>query len=81
MASGRPLLASLDSATPAAYLLRDSGCALLVEPESPPALAKAMLRLAGDPVLRARLGGNARAYAEGTLAKEPALQRFEAVLR
>jgi colanic acid biosynthesis glycosyl transferase WcaI len=81
MASGRPLLASLDSATPAAYLLRDSGCALLVEPESPPALANAMLRLAGDPVLRARLGGKARAYAERRFAKEPALARFEAVLR
>jgi colanic acid biosynthesis glycosyl transferase WcaI len=81
MASGRPLLASLDPSTPAAHLLRDSGCALLVEPESPPALANAMLRLAGDPVLRARLGGKARTYAERRFAKEPALKRFEALLR
>ena len=80
MASGRPLLASIDSATPAADLLRESGGALLVEPESAPLLAAGMRRLAADPELRAQLGANARAYAERRLAKRPALERLEAAI-
>ncbi len=80
MASGRPLLASIDGATPAAAILRESGGAVLVEPESPHDLAAAMRRLAADPELRARLGANARAYAERRLAKRPALERLEAAI-
>jgi colanic acid biosynthesis glycosyl transferase WcaI len=80
MASGRPVLASIDSATPAADVLRESGGALLVEPESPTLLAEGMKRLAEDSALRSRLGANARAYAERKLAKQPALERLEAVV-
>jgi colanic acid biosynthesis glycosyl transferase WcaI len=80
MASGRPLLASIDPATPAADVLRDSGGAILVEPESPTALAAGMKQLADDPKLRAELGARARAYAERKLAKQPALERLEAVM-
>jgi putative colanic acid biosynthesis glycosyltransferase WcaI len=80
MASGRPLLASIDLTTPAARVLRESGGAILVEPESPPSLADGMKRLATDPELRSRLGANAREYAERKLAKDPALERLEAVL-
>jgi colanic acid biosynthesis glycosyl transferase WcaI len=80
MASGRPVLASLDPMTPAADMLRESGCAVLVEPESPRSLAEAMRLLAADPKLRERLGQSARAYAEQNLAKEPALRRFEAAV-
>lgn len=77
LASGRPIVASIDSSTPAAALLRESGGALLVEPESPHALADAMSRLASHPELRLELGRNARAYAEANLGKERALRRFE----
>jgi len=80
MASGRPLLASIDGTTPAAAMLRESGGALLVEPESPQHLAAGMRRLAADPELRARLGTNARTYAERRLAKRPALERLEAAI-
>src|SRR5207245_6002 len=80
MASGRPLLASIDPATPAADLLRESGGAVLTEPESPVSLAEGMKRLASDPGFRAELGANARAYAERRFAKQPALERLEAVL-
>jgi colanic acid biosynthesis glycosyl transferase WcaI len=80
MASGRPILASIDPETPAAHLLRDSEGALLVEPESAASLAEGMQRLAGDEGLRARLGQNARRYAERKLAKDVALERLEAVL-
>jgi colanic acid biosynthesis glycosyl transferase WcaI len=80
MASGRPLLASLDARTPAADMLRDSGGAILVEPESAPSLAQGMKRLAADPALRAQLGARARAYAERKLGKQAALERLEEVI-
>jgi colanic acid biosynthesis glycosyl transferase WcaI len=80
MASGRPLLASIDPATPAADILRESGGAVLIEPEAPVSLAEGMKRLAADADLRARLGASACAYAERKFAKQPALERLEAVL-
>jgi colanic acid biosynthesis glycosyl transferase WcaI len=80
LASGRPVLASIDETTPAGHVLRESGGALLVEPEAPASLAAAMKRLAADSELRARLGANGRAYAERRLAKVPALERLEAVV-
>jgi colanic acid biosynthesis glycosyl transferase WcaI len=80
MASGRPVLAAIDPATPAASVLRDSGGAILVEPESPTSLAEGMKRLATDRDLRAKLGARARAYAERRLAKQPALEALEAVI-
>jgi colanic acid biosynthesis glycosyl transferase WcaI len=80
MASGRPLLASIDPVTPAADVLRESGGAILIEPESPVSLAEGMKRLAADADLRAKLGASARTYAERKFAKQPALERLEAVL-
>jgi glycosyltransferase involved in cell wall biosynthesis len=59
---------------------RDSGGANLVEPESHTSLAEGMRRLASDTGLRTTLGANARAYAERKFAKQPALERLEAVL-
>jgi colanic acid biosynthesis glycosyl transferase WcaI len=80
MASGRPIVASIDPETPAADLLRESGGAVLVEPESPDSLADAMQDLARDPARRQELGRKARAFAERCFAKEPALERLEAAI-
>jgi colanic acid biosynthesis glycosyl transferase WcaI len=77
LGSGRPVIASIDPATSAAQLLRDSGGALVVEPESPSELARAMGELAQKPELRRELGANARAFAEAHLGSEAALCRFE----
>lgn len=80
LASGRPIVASIEPRTPAATLLRESGAAVLVEPESPPALAEAMERLRAQPGLRRDLGRNARAFAEARLGKNAALLQLEEVL-
>jgi colanic acid biosynthesis glycosyl transferase WcaI len=80
LASGRPIIGSIDAETPAAELLRKSGAAILVEPESPRALAVAMRDLATNPELRAAMGEQGRAFAEEHLAKEPALRRLEAAI-
>jgi colanic acid biosynthesis glycosyl transferase WcaI len=80
LASGRPIVGSIGSQTPAADLLRRSGAAILVEPESPVALAGAMRELATDPDRRAAMGRSGRAFAEEHLAKEPALRKLEAAI-
>jgi len=53
---------------------------LLVELESPRALADAMERLRSDPALRVDLGRRARSFAERRLGKEQSLTQLEAVL-
>jgi colanic acid biosynthesis glycosyl transferase WcaI len=80
LASGRPVIASIDPTTPAAQLLRDSGSAILVEPESAVALAEAMEQLRSQPELRRELGRNGRAFAEATLGKEGAMAQLEGAL-
>jgi colanic acid biosynthesis glycosyl transferase WcaI len=77
LGSGRPVIASIDPETAAAGLLRESRGALVVEPESPSELARAMDELAKKPELRQELGENARAFAEARLGSGPALRRFE----
>ncbi len=77
LASGRPVVASIGLHTAAAELLRASGGAVLVPPESPRELARAMHELHGDPERRAELGRKARRYAVEHLAKAPALERLE----
>ncbi|MCP9487176.1 MAG: glycosyltransferase [Gaiellaceae bacterium MAG52_C11] len=77
LASGRPVLASIDRFTPAAKLLEESGGALLVEPESPIRLAEAMQLLAGDRKLREELGRRGRRFAESRLSKRVALELLE----
>lgn len=80
LASGRPVVASIDPNTPAAQLLRESGAAVLVEPESPVELAVALIRLHEDSHLTEKLGARARAFAEARLGKESALERLEQIL-
>lgn len=77
LASGRPIVASIDVNTPAAELLRESGAALIVEPEHPAALAAAMTRLRDDPSLRLELGRRARAFAEARLSRDAAMTLLE----
>jgi colanic acid biosynthesis glycosyl transferase WcaI len=80
LASGRPIVASIEPQTPAAELLFQSGAAILVEPESAEALAEGMRELASDQGRRAEMGRRGRAFAEKHLAKEPALRRLEAAI-
>ena len=80
LASGRPILASLDPGTPAADLLLQSGAAVLVRPEDPERLADAMTELARRPGLRATLARRGRTFAAERLDRRSALARLEAVV-
>jgi colanic acid biosynthesis glycosyl transferase WcaI len=80
MASGRAVVAAIDPSTAAADLLRRSGGAVLVEPESPAELAAAMLHLARNPAARDDLGRRARTFALRMFSREHALRRLEAAV-
>lgn len=77
LASGRPIVASIDPTTPAAALLDESGGALIVPPEDPAALAHALVRLHADRKLRDDLAQRGRAFAVGVLGRDATLLRLE----
>ena len=62
MASGRPMIASLDEGSDTWTLVEQAQCGLCVEPEDPQALAEAIRALHADPALRERLGRNGREH-------------------
>jgi colanic acid biosynthesis glycosyl transferase WcaI len=62
MASGRPIIASVDEGCDTWNVIQGAGCGLCIEPENPSALAGAILDLFRDEAYRARLGALGRAY-------------------
>ena len=80
LASGRPILAAIDAATPAAELLRASGAAVLVPPDDPRALGAAMAALRDDPDRRTELGLRGRRFAEERLSSKVLLPRLETAI-
>ncbi|HOG46382.1 MAG TPA: glycosyltransferase family 4 protein [Anaerolineae bacterium] len=77
LASGRPLLASLDEGSDAWQLVQRAQAGLCVPPESPEELAGAILALRSDPDLCARLGRNGRDYALRHHSPQSAAEQFE----
>jgi putative colanic acid biosynthesis glycosyltransferase WcaI len=80
LASGRAIVASAPGGTPAAELLRRSGAAVLVDAESPSALAEAMLDLHSHPELLTELGDAGREFAVAELSPTRQLARLERAL-
>ncbi len=63
MASGRPMIATVDSDSEVGRLINEAQCGLLVEPENPIALADAILKLYNSLESRSQLGKSGRDYA------------------
>lgn len=80
LASGRPLLASIDEGCEAWTLVERAGAGLCVPPESPARLAEAILTLKHDDGLRAEMGKNGRAWIEQHHSPRAAAEQFEALL-
>ncbi len=79
MHAGLPVVASGVGGIP--ELITDGETGLLIEPRSPDRISGAILRLAGDPDLSARLGGAARARARAEFTVERMAARTQAVYR
>lgn len=77
MALGRPVVATAAGGVPS--LVKDEETGLLVEPDDPQALAKAVLRVLGDQGLAGRLAGNGRDLVESEYGLEPMVRATEDV--
>lgn len=77
LASGRPIIASVPATGTAGRAIRKSGGGVVVEPESPSALASAILDLYDNPRKADKLGENGRKYAEERYSFEQALEQYE----
>jgi len=80
LASGRPLLASIDEASDLVTLVARARAGVCVPPQCAPDLAAAVLRLREDPALCADYGRNGRDYALRHHSPEAAASRFEELL-
>jgi colanic acid biosynthesis glycosyl transferase WcaI len=77
LASGRPVLASVDPGSETWKLIERAGAGLCVPPEDPAALVDAILTLKQNRALRERLGINGRIWAEQHHSPESAAEQFE----
>ncbi len=77
MASGRPIVASVPGDGPAAEAIHQSQAGMVVEPESPEGLAKAVMELYENPERAAQMAKNARQFALDNYSFEASLNRYE----
>jgi len=77
LAAGCPVLASVNPGSQAARVVRDSGAGMVLEPESPAALADAVLELQNEPDTRARMSARAQTYARHHWAGDHIMRYME----
>ncbi|WP_427159090.1 glycosyltransferase family 4 protein [Aliinostoc sp. HNIBRCY26] len=77
LAAGRPVVGSVPDNGTAAKVIAESGGGLIVEPESPEALAAAVLELYNNADLAAKLGHQGRQFALEKFAFEQAIESYE----
>jgi L-malate glycosyltransferase len=75
MAAGRPVVATAVGGNP--RLIEDGVTGLLVPPDDPAALARAVARLLREPELAARLAREGRRRVEAHYSREAMVRRFE----
>jgi colanic acid biosynthesis glycosyl transferase WcaI len=80
MASGRPILISVDEESETYKLVKRADAGLCVQPEDPSKLAEAILVLKHDKALCERLGHNGRIWAEQHHSPQYAAEQFEQLL-
>ena len=80
LASGRPVIASVDEGSDTWNLIARAKAGLCVPPENPPELARAILGLKHNQGLRERLGRNGRSWAEQHHSPQSAAEQFEKLL-
>jgi len=80
MASGRPILVSVDEDNETFNLINSTEAGLCVPPEDPSKLAEAILTLKNNKALRERLGRNGRIWVEQHHSPQFAAEQFEKLL-
>lgn len=80
MASGRPLVAAVETKSEVASLVQRAGAGVVVPPGDPEALAEAILSLAPDRDNRRRMGERGRAHVEQHYSKRAVSRQYDALL-
>jgi glycosyltransferase involved in cell wall biosynthesis len=80
MATGTAILASFDCNGEMDRTLRDAKCGYCVEPGNAEALADAILSLSNHRDTARQMGINARRYAEKSIAKEQAVEKYTRII-
>jgi colanic acid biosynthesis glycosyl transferase WcaI len=70
MSASRPVIASVDSDSETAEIIRTAQCGLCVPPESPREIAEAILHLKRNPNIALAMGRKGREYVEENLRRE-----------
>lgn len=79
MASGRPIIASVDEQCETALIITRAQAGICIPPEDPTSLVEAIVELKHSPDLRAHLGSNGRAWVEQHHSPASAAEQFEAL--
>ena len=77
LASGRAIVAAVPANGTAARVIKESGGGMIVEPESPEALAAAVLDIYNNSALATKLGNQGRQFAEKHFSFEQAIEQYE----
>ena len=77
LASGRPILASIDVGSEVAKVVEQAGAGLAVGPEDPASFLEALERLLADPPGMEAMGRRGRAYVERWMSPEVQAERYE----
>jgi colanic acid biosynthesis glycosyl transferase WcaI len=80
LASGRPLLASAERASPVGQLIADTECGVCIEPQNAEQLTAAIRKLRDDAQLRDHLAANGRRAAEMFYDKTVVANAYERLL-
>jgi colanic acid biosynthesis glycosyl transferase WcaI len=81
MASGRPILISVDEKSEAWGLIQRAGAGMWVDPENPSGMAEGIMTLKQDSGLRDRLGRNGRRWVLEHHSAQHAAEQFELLLK
>jgi colanic acid biosynthesis glycosyl transferase WcaI len=80
LAAGRPVLAAVEAESETATLVSEVGCGIVVPPDRPDLIARAIRDLAHGEYDLAAMGVRARAYAESQASLDSAVRRYEELL-
>ncbi|HKY68216.1 MAG TPA: glycosyltransferase family 4 protein [Acidimicrobiales bacterium] len=79
LASGRPVVASVDEGTEVARVVEGAGAGLAVPPDDPDAFTKALVTLLDDPERAAAMGRSGREFVEAWASPAAIAERYEAL--
>jgi len=80
LASGRPVVATVEEGTEVDILIKQAQCGFCVKAENPELLAKAILMLYQNPCLRSEMGNHGRQYVKEHYSRQVASCGYEAII-